>query len=137
MKTNIGTLAIVVIALPIVLWLGRDLPWTAAHLAGLILLIVGFIFLLIARIQLGGAFSVQAKATQLVTTGLYSRIRNPIYVFSAVALAGGILWFNRPIFLLIFLVLIPIQLWRAGKEAAVLRERFGAAYDAYRKGTWF
>jgi protein-S-isoprenylcysteine O-methyltransferase Ste14 len=137
MKTNLATLAILAIALPIVLWLGRDLPWTAAHLAGLVLLPMGFILLVIARVQLGRAFSVQAKATELVTTGLYSRFRNPIYVFSSVALAGGILWFNRPLFLLIFLVLIPIQLWRAAKEAAVLRERFGAAYDDYRKETWF
>jgi protein-S-isoprenylcysteine O-methyltransferase Ste14 len=137
MKANLGSLAIVVIAMPYIFWLGRNLPWTPAHVAGLVLLPTGFILLAIARIQLGGSFSVQPKATQLVTTGLYSRFRNPVYTFGSVTAAGLILWLNRPLYLLVFLVLIPLQVWRAGKESKVLRERFGAAYDEYCKGTWF
>jgi protein-S-isoprenylcysteine O-methyltransferase Ste14 len=137
MKANLGSLAIVVIAMPYLFWWGRNLPWTLAHLAGLFLLPIGILLLAVARIQLGRAFSVQAKATQLVTTGLYARLRNPIYVFGGVTIAGAILWLNRPLFLLIFLALIPLQVWRAEKEAKVLREHFGAAYDEYRKGTWF
>ena len=39
--------------------------------------------------------------------------------------------------LLVFAVLIPMQIGRARKEAQVLRERFGAAYDEYRSKTWF
>jgi len=137
MKANLGSLALVLLGIPLVLWMGRDLPWTFAHLAGLILLPAGAIFLIVARIQLGTAFSVRAKGTHLVTTGLYARIRNPIYVFGGVALAGGILWFNRPFYLLVFVALIPMQVLRARKEGEVLQERFGAAYEEYRRGTWF
>ena len=40
---------------------------------------------LVARLQLGAAFSVRPEARQLVETGLYSRLRHPIYVFGTAA----------------------------------------------------
>jgi protein-S-isoprenylcysteine O-methyltransferase Ste14 len=86
---------------------------------------------------LGSAFSVQAKAATLVTTGLYSRIRNPIYVFGALFIAGIVIWANKPWILLIFVILIPLQITRGRKEAKVLEEKFGSAYLAYRQKTWF
>jgi hypothetical protein len=70
---------------------------------------------------------VQAKASTLVTTGLYSRIRNPIYVFGGLAIAGFMLWANQPWLLLFFVVLIPMQVWRSRVEARVLTEKFGAS----------
>jgi protein-S-isoprenylcysteine O-methyltransferase Ste14 len=39
----------------------------------------------IARWQLGHAFSVTPQERQLVTRGLYSKIRHPIYVFGTMA----------------------------------------------------
>ncbi len=63
-------------------------PWTVARIAGLAIAIPCFLLLALARVQLGRAFSVQAKASTLVTSGLYSRIRNPIYVFGGLAIAG-------------------------------------------------
>jgi protein-S-isoprenylcysteine O-methyltransferase Ste14 len=80
---------------------------------------------------------VQAKASTLVTTGLYSRIRNPIYVFGGLAVAGFFLWANRPWLLLCFVVLIPLQVYRTRNEERVLAEKFGAAYLDYKRQTWF
>ena len=37
----------------------------------------------------------------------------------------------------VFVLLIPLQLWRARKESAVLEAAFGDEYRAYRAGTWF
>jgi len=85
----------------------------------------------------GGAFSVQAKATTLVTTGLYARIRNPIYVFGCLMITGIIIWLQKPWFLLCFVILIPMQVIRSRKEARVLEEKFGAAYQDYKLKTWF
>jgi protein-S-isoprenylcysteine O-methyltransferase Ste14 len=113
------------------------LPWTAARIAGLAVAIPCFLLLALARIQLGRAFSVQAKASTLVTTGLYSRIRNPIYVFGGLAIAGFMLWANQPRLLLFFVVLIPMQLWRSRVEARVLTEKFGTQYLEYKRQTWF
>ncbi len=107
------------------------------RILGMVLAISGFVLLLIARLQLGRAFSIQAKATTLVTTGLYSRIRNPVYVFSGLTLAGLILWTGRPWFFLLFILLIPLQVFRSRQEAQVLADKFGDAYLDYRRRTWF
>jgi len=104
---------------------------------GMVLILVGFVLWTIARFQLGASFAVKAEARQLVTQGLYSKIRNPIYVFGSMVIAGGILAFGRPVWLLVFVLLIPLQLWRAKKESAVLEAAFGDEYRRYRAGTWF
>jgi protein-S-isoprenylcysteine O-methyltransferase Ste14 len=93
--------------------------------------------LITARIQLGRAFSVRAKATTLVTSGLYSRIRNPIYVSGALLILGIVIWTGRPLLLLFFAVLIPMQVYRSRKESEALEAKFGAEYIEYKRKTWF
>ena len=100
-------------------------------------MIPAFLLFVLARIQLGQAFSVQAKATTLVTAGIYARIRNPIYVFGGLMILGVIIWAHRPWLLLIFVVLIPMQLLRVRKEEQVLEAKFGDAYLEYKRKTWF
>jgi protein-S-isoprenylcysteine O-methyltransferase Ste14 len=136
-KLNYGTLIFLSVFVLIFAFIAWEQPWTAPHIAGVILFIPSFVLFALARIQLGRAFSIQAKATTLVTTGLYSRIRNPIYVFGSLMIAGIIFWANRPWFLLIFAVIIPMQILRGRKEAKVLEEKFGAAYLEYKRKTWF
>jgi hypothetical protein len=58
---------------------------------GFALSLLGLAGVVLARYTLGQSFSVKAKATELATTGIYSRIRNPIYVFGVILLAGLIL----------------------------------------------
>jgi protein-S-isoprenylcysteine O-methyltransferase Ste14 len=124
-------------AIGALLWQHPPVAWAALPVAGLSLLIVGFILWTVARFQLGASFAVKAEARQLVTRGLYSKIRNPIYVFGSMVMAGGILVFGKPVWLLIFLLVIPLQIWRTGKESAVLESAFGEEYRKYRAGTWF
>jgi protein-S-isoprenylcysteine O-methyltransferase Ste14 len=52
-------------------------------------------------------------------------------------MAGWILVFGKPMWLLVFLLVIPLQIWRTGKESAVLEAAFGEQYRKYRAGTWF
>ncbi len=137
MKLNIATLAVILVAGILLAMRAIQLPWTPARIAGVAIGAPSFLLLVLARIQLGRAFSVQAKATTLVTTGLYSRIRNPVYVFSALLIAGVIIWAGKPWFLLIFAVLIPMQVVRSRKESHVLQEKFGDAYLDYKQRTWF
>jgi protein-S-isoprenylcysteine O-methyltransferase Ste14 len=110
--------------------------WTPLKIAGATIAIPSFVLFLIARIQLGGAFAIRAKAQKLVTTGLYSRIRNPIYVFGGIFVAGVLLYL-RPIWLLVFIVLIPLQIVRMRNEEKVLAEKFGEDYQRYKAKTWF
>ena len=66
----------------------RPRPWSAARWTGLGIAVPAAVLLFVARWQLGRSFSVTPQARQLVTHGLYSKIRNPIYVFSGLMLAG-------------------------------------------------
>jgi protein-S-isoprenylcysteine O-methyltransferase Ste14 len=118
-------------------WKNLPAAWTPMRIAGLCLLVAGFILWTVARFQLGSSFAVTAQARTLVTRGLYSKIRNPIYVFGSCVIAGAILLLGRPIWLLIFVLIIPLQLWRAQKESQVLEAKFGEEYRRYRAGTWF
>jgi protein-S-isoprenylcysteine O-methyltransferase Ste14 len=52
-------------------------------------------------------------------------------------LVGLALIVGRPELLTVLLVLIPVQIIRARREAAVLEAKFGDAYREYRKRTWF
>jgi protein-S-isoprenylcysteine O-methyltransferase Ste14 len=133
--------SILTVAVAVALWATiRRFPpasWSAMQLLGLILLCVGFVLWSVARFHLGTAITVSARASKLVSHGIYSRIRNPIYLFGSCTLAGLALTLGRPVWLLGFVVVIPLQIWRAAKEAAVLESAFGDDYRRYRAGTWF
>lgn len=137
MKLNIVTLVVIVVALFLFATYAMNLSWTPTRIAGVAIALPAFILFCIARMQLGRSFSIEAKATELVTTGLYSKIRNPIYVFGAIMTLGVIIWAGQPLLLLFYVVLIPMQIIRARKESQVLEAKFGDAYLEYKKKTWF
>ena len=126
-----------VVAIAFLLFTQAPEVWRPIHIFGLVLLVPGLALLTLARIQLGNAFSVTPQATCLVTHGLYSRIRNPIYVFAMFVLAGLILFLKRPWLLLLLIPLFVLQLFRVRREAQILEQRFGDAYRQYRARTWF
>jgi len=137
MITQNIVLTVVVAAASYFGWEFASSNWGAMQVAGLCLAIPGFVLWSVARFQLGNSFAVTAQARQLVLSGLYSKIRNPIYVFGSLFLAGYILLLERPVWLLIFVLIFPLQIWRVSKEAQVLETKFGEDYRAYRARTWF
>lgn len=137
MKLNIATLAIVLIAAIVFATQMRGLAWTPWRIAGIAIAAPALLLLVVARLQLGRAFSIEAKASTLVTAGLYSRIRNPIYVFGALMITGVIIFCGQPWFLLLLLILVPMQIIRSRRESHVLEEKFGDAYREYKRQTWF
>jgi protein-S-isoprenylcysteine O-methyltransferase Ste14 len=112
-------------------------PYGLTRLLGLLVALIGLAGVILSRYTLGRSFSIAPKATALVTSGIYSRIRNPIYVSGMIFLIGIVLIVERPKLLAVLLVLIPMQIIRARREAAVLEAKFGDEYRAYRKRTWF
>ncbi len=112
-------------------------PHSAPRWVGLALGLVGLSGVIVARFTLGRSFSIRAKATALVTTGIYSRVRNPIYVSGVICLIGIVVMVGKPSLLLILVVIIPMQIVRARREARVLEEKFGDEYREYRRRTWF
>ncbi len=112
-------------------------PWNIERYVGSVLVIVGVAFIGVARYQLGKSFSIRPKARELVTHGLYSKIRNPIYVFGAMIILGLILVLQRPVLWVGLAAIVAIQTVRARREARVLEQAFGDSYREYRRKTWF
>ena len=128
-----------IVAFGAVLWLvfSRPGPWDLQRYAGTVMVLLGLGGIATARYQLGKSFSLRPEAHQLVTGGVYSKIRNPIYVFGAVLIAGIVLVVHRPILWLLVLAIVVMQTLRARREAQVLEAAFGDAYREYRRKTWF
>ena len=128
-----------VVALGVMFWFLATwrTPWNAQRYVGTALAIVGVAGIAFARYQLGKSFSIKPEAHELVTRGIYSRIRNPIYVFGTIMAAGLILVFERPQWWIALFVIVIAQTVRARREARVLEAAFGDAYRQYRRKTWF
>jgi len=128
-----------IISAGVVVWVAffwrQDWDWQRGVGAGL--MILGMTGAAVARYQLGRSFSIRPEARQLVTHGIYSKIRNPIYVFGAALFAGFILVLHHPGLWLLWVAIAIMQIIRAHREARVLEAAFGEAYREYRRKTWF
>ena len=111
----------------------RDTIWFVPLALSVVCAIIWFV----ARHQLGAAFSVRPEAQHLVATGLYAKLRHPIYVFGTLAFLLVLLALQGWPGLAIWAILIPVQIIRARREEHVLAQAFGAEYEAYRRSTWF
>src|SRR5918911_4266450 len=68
---------------------------------------------IVARFQLGSAFTLKPEARRLVTRGLYSRIRHPIYLFGSGAYFGAFLALQFWPVLAAWVALLPLEVVRA------------------------
>jgi protein-S-isoprenylcysteine O-methyltransferase Ste14 len=104
---------------------------------GMAIAAVGIALWALARIQLGSSFAVKAEAKKLVTTGLYSKIRNPVYLFGGIGYVGLFVALGSWTTLGVFLLLYTYQIPRIKKEERVLEQAFGDDYRRYKASTWF
>jgi protein-S-isoprenylcysteine O-methyltransferase Ste14 len=111
-------------------------PRTAIWYTGLLLSAISLPLWVVARRQLGTSFSAMPEARHLVTHGLYSKMRHPIYVFGSLAYFGSLLALQVWPILVAWLALTPIEVVRARREDRVLANAFGPDYAAYRSKTW-
>src|SRR3954467_9627161 len=99
-----------------VLFLEGRGPHDELRVVGLVVGLFGLAGVILSRYTLGRSFSVRAKATTLVTTGIYSRIRNPIYVSAMFFVIGICLLARIPYLWILPVVIIPLQIIRARAE---------------------
>lgn len=107
------------------------------HWIGAAISVPAFFLWMLARHQIGASFAVRAQAKKLVTHGLYSKIRHPIYLFGGLAFVGEFLAQGWYIWSAVFALMNFSQYVRARREEHVLREAFGDEYRAYQASTWF
>lgn len=111
----------------------RGLRWNM----GMAIAATGFLLWATARVQLGESFSVTAQAKALVTAGLYSKIRHPVYLFGGLGYLGLFIAWGSWWLTIAFAVLQALQIRRIRKEEKVLEEAFGKEYRSYKRQTWF
>ena len=71
---------------------------------------------------------------ELVVTGPYRYVRNPIYVGVLLIFWGHFLWFGYwALFLYALFSFIGVHLFIVSYEEPTLKKKFGAAYEEYRK----
>lgn len=107
------------------------------HWIGAAISVPAFFLWVLARYQIGASFAVRAEAKKLVTHGLYSKIRNPIYLFGGLAIGGEFVAMGWYVWTGVFVVMNFVQYLRVKLEEQVLAEAFGDEYRAYRAKTWF
>jgi protein-S-isoprenylcysteine O-methyltransferase Ste14 len=107
------------------------------HWIGLAISLAGFALWLLARHQLGSSFAVRAEAKELVTHGLYAKIRNPIYFFAFFAFLGEFVALGAYGAIPVLLMFQVGQYMRIKREQQVLEAAFGDEYRAYKSQTWF
>ena len=103
--------------------------------AGLPCLALGLWFMYRSHQDLGTNWSVTLEVRekhQLVTKGIYRRVRHPMYMAFLLYAVGQALtlpnWMAGPSYLVAFGLLFALRL---GPEERMMREEFGADYDAY------
>jgi protein-S-isoprenylcysteine O-methyltransferase Ste14 len=112
-------------------------PRNPAWLAGIGLALASAVLWLIARWQLGASFSRRVTVRKLVTTGLYSKLRHPIYVFASLAFLGVILAWQELDLLIVWAVVVFILFRKGRREEQTLVEAYDPEYLEYRRRTWF
>lgn len=110
--------------------------WNLRSWVGLVLAAAGFVLWITARRQLGKSFTIRAQARVLVTSGLYSKLRHPIYLFGFFAYLGLFLIWGKWVLLACFVAVYSIEIVRLKKEERVLEQTFGDEYRRYRAQTW-
>jgi protein-S-isoprenylcysteine O-methyltransferase Ste14 len=85
--------------------------------------------------RFSGLVAIQADH-QLVTDGLYRRVRNPSYLGLMISTLGWALAFRSLVGVLLTALLLVPLIARVRAEEALLGEHFGAAYNAYRARSW-
>lgn len=121
----------------------RSLPWGRIAFdfrepAALVLLAIGLLLMLIAAGQFIAAKTTinplrPARASTLITTGVFAISRNPIYLADLLILAALAIWFGN-VFnaALLALFVWTINRYQIAPEEQALTQLFGEAYAAYR-----
>jgi protein-S-isoprenylcysteine O-methyltransferase Ste14 len=135
---------------------GFVLPWTVfglgavaidaanpRHLAGLVCMAAGTVLLLACIVEFArrgrGTLSPVDPPTQLVVSGLYRHVRNPMYLSVTLIVLGEVLLtLSRGLSAYWVIWFAVVNLFVIGYEEPALRRQFGSDYQRYTRavGRW-
>jgi protein-S-isoprenylcysteine O-methyltransferase Ste14 len=126
-------------------FVGTYFPWTiilfapseasaSQNLASAVLLLTGSVLMVLVVFHLGRSFSIVPQARELVQTGPYALVRNPLYLAEEVALLGTLLQYYSWVTLALFLGHCALQVRRLFYEENLLRKTF-PDYEIYARRT--
>lgn len=101
---------------------------------GVVLCSAGLLLLLASLISFGRSFRVGIdidRPDKLVTTGIFSVSRNPIYVAFAAVLAGEFLLFSNWVLLVYLIAAVWLFHRQVLREEEFLRGHYGREYEEY------
>ncbi|MBN1269179.1 MAG: isoprenylcysteine carboxylmethyltransferase family protein [Kiritimatiellae bacterium] len=117
------------------------LPWghfamrmETAKQIGLILVLIGMGLILWAIVHIRRGFygTILPVTDELVTSGPYHFVRHPAYLGMTIALAGiAVALASAAGLACVVFLFVPSAIWRARREDAALRAKFGAAWETY------
>lgn len=107
-------------------------PGPTGILLGTLLMLTGLVLHLLAHRELGLSWRLGAdRPERLVTKGIYSRTRNPIYSGFLLLFGGTLAAYGTLPHLILFALAIPVYHALVLQEERLLAARFGQAYRAY------
>ncbi|HJN74642.1 MAG TPA: isoprenylcysteine carboxylmethyltransferase family protein [Myxococcota bacterium] len=114
-------------------YLGVEAPGIIPLVAGIGACVCGLVVVVVAQQQMGQSWRVgiDTEETELVTSGLYSVIRAPIYLGILVMLAGVVLL--APLLVLVagYPLVLGTLMWQARREEQHMRSLHPEAFDAW------
>ncbi len=118
-------------------FLERSVPLVQSIL-GAALALAGLGLGILSFRALGRNFRVYAaprRSGTLITGGVYSRIRHPMYTGVIIGLLGYVLFFGSTFFLPVWLAIVLLYVIKAVKEERILADKY-PDYEQYRMRTW-
>jgi protein-S-isoprenylcysteine O-methyltransferase Ste14 len=115
-------------------WAYTPLDVPVLYPAGVLVVTAAFIVLIRAYFDLGPSWRVGTDPHQpsdLVTSGIYARTRNPIYLFFMLYASGTLLMFPNLVFLVLAVAMLVTVIAVTRQEERFLHATFGATYDDY------
>jgi len=109
-----------------------------ARIIGVVSVSVGLVIFALAFFNFGDSWRMgidRKGAGTLVTKGIFSITRNPIYVFFVLWFIGVFLINGTVTFLVFALLTIAVLHWQILREEKFLIEHYGEPYERYRKKT--
>lgn len=105
---------------------------------GGIMVVLGVTLAIWGRLTLGQAFTTTLPPRGFVTTGIYSKLRHPMYTGGVLFFAGfGLLFQSIVGLVLTGLLIVPLLVVSAIEEEEKMLANFGEQYTDYKQHTLF